>query len=181
MRGSGKSLSQQAETSEEELARRHRAATNFIYGALTLTLLLVVLSLTGALPEAAGYDPTLDISLRVAIVFFGLGAVALRRARFSAPRLQAVAGLRGASGLLETLQKTTVLVALIAVGIALMGFALTYIRSGLDETPAMIWIGLIAAAVLLYAYPRRAAWRRVLSLTEQAPSASSPPAKGTVA
>ena len=160
-----------------------------IYGVLTFVLLLTAISLSNILPTADAYDPTIDIALRIAVVFLGLGAVALRRARFSPVRLQAIATLRGASGLLETLQKTTVLVALIAAGIALLGLVLTYVQRGQAEDmrgemfgmPAMVWIGLIAVAVLLYAYPRRAAWRRVLQLAEQNDLPDAPPAKGTVA
>lgn len=175
-------MSEKLESVDEELARRHRSATSVIYGVLALILVLVALSLAGVLRGAAvTYDPTLDLALRIAIVFFGLGAVALRRAKFSAVRLQAIAALRGASGLLETLQKTTGLVALIGGAIALMGAALTLLRGDMDRTPAMVWIGLIAAAVLLYAYPRRAAWRRVVQTARPDGAEGTPSAKGTLA
>ena len=172
-------MSQQLESVEEELARRHRAAVKMIYGVLTLVLVLVAISLSGKLPGVGDYDPTIDLTLRVIIIFFGLGAVALRRARFAAPRLQAIAALRGPSGLLETLHQTTAHVSLIAAAIALLGFALTIVRQG-EQISSMIWIGLIAGAVLLYAYPRRTAWRRVVQLTRQDDAAGQPPATGTL-
>jgi hypothetical protein len=148
---------------------------------LALTLLLGALAFLGYIPAVGDYDPTVDVALRVAVVFFGLGAVALRRARFSPTRLQAVAGLRGASGLLATLEKTTVQVSLLAAAIALMGYALTVVWRNADGPPAMAWIGLIAVAVLLYALPRRAAWRKVLQLAERGDLAEEQAAKGTTA
>jgi hypothetical protein len=164
-----------------ELERRHRAAVLTIYAMLALTVLLAALSLAGVLSEAAGFDPLIDGALRIAVVFFGLGAVAVRRAMFSGTRLQAIASLRGPSGLLAHLQKTTMIVAALGGAIALMGFVLTLIRDAADETPAMLWIGLIAVAVLLYAFPRRTAWRRVLELARKGEVADESSAKGTLA
>lgn len=166
---------------EDELNRRHRAAVLTIYAMLALTVLLAALTLAGVLSDAAGYDPLIDGALRIAVVFFGLGAVAVRRAMFSATRLQAVASLRGPSALLAHLQKTTMIVAALGGAIAVMGFVLTIIRDAAGETPAMLWIGLIAVAVLLYAFPRRAAWRRVLELARKGEVADESSAKGTLA
>ena len=174
-------MSRNAEGIEGELARRHRRALWAIIWVLVLTLVLGALAFLGLIPRVGDYDPTIDIALRVAVVFAGLGAVALRRARFSPTRLQAVVGLRGASGLLATLEKTTVQVSLLAAAIALMGYALTVVWRGAEGPPAMAWIGLIAVAVLLYAYPRRAAWRRVLQLAERGDLAGEQAMKGTAA
>lgn len=172
-----------AETTErihDELARRHRAAALTVYAMLGLTLLLVALAFTPVLGKASrAVDPFLEGALRIAIVLFGFGAVALRRTRFAPARLQDIASLRGASGLLATLQKTTMLVALLGGAIAVMGFAIALHSS--DEMD-MAWIGVIAVAVLLYAYPRRSAWQRVVDATgatDVAAQASS--AKGTIA
>jgi hypothetical protein len=175
-------LSQQVDDFDAELTRRHRAASLAIYGVFALTLLLVALSFSDYFSGRLGFDPVLDGALRIAVVVFGLGAIALRRARFAAPRLQAVAALRGASGLIESLQKTTVLVALIAAAIALMGFALTLVRGDEGRYPPMVWIGLITFAVLAYAFPRRSAWRSVVRASA-ADGASGTPrgAKGTAA
>lgn len=174
-------MSQKADNFDDELARRHRAAALAIYVVFALVVLLAALSFTDFVSDLGSFDPVADGALRIAVVFFGLGAVALRRARFSATRLQALASLRGTSALIQSLQKTTVMVALIGGAIALMGFALTVIRGDADETPAMIWIGLIAVAVLLYAYPRRGAWRRVVQATRQNGAGVESSAKGTPA
>ena len=166
---------------ESELSRRHRRSLTAIICVLALTLLLGALAFFGLIPAIGDYDQIIAFTLRIIIVFFGLGAVALRRARFSPTRLQAVASLRGASGLLATLEKTTILLVVLAGAIALMGYALTIVERNLPGPPAMAWIGLIAVAVLLYAYPRRAAWRRVVRLAEQGELGDEQSAKGSAA
>ncbi len=121
-----------------------------------------MLALTNVLANAIPFNPTTANSLRFAIVFLGVGAVVFRRTRFSAMRLRDIGGLRGPSGLLSTLQKTTVEVAFIGAAVALMGFAIS-VATGIGTE--MIFAGAVAVAVLLYAYPSRAAWRRVVEAT----------------
>ena len=169
------------ETTRDELERRHRAAALFTYAMLALTVILMALAYAGLLiPETGRAEPVLDMTLRIAIVFFGVGAVVYRRTMFNATRLEDIASLRGPSGLLETLHRTTVLVALIGGGIAVMGFVINVLQGRVEgELPQAVWIGLIAIAVLLYAYPRKAAWRRVLEMTGPGRAAVAPPSKGT--
>lgn len=175
-------MAQTNESTPDELDRRHRLAALFTYAMLALTLLLMALAYAGVLiPETARAEPVLDMTLRIAIVFFGVGAVVLRRTMFNAARLQDIASLRGTTGLLDTLQKTTMLVALIGGTIAVMGFALSFIWGEREYryAPEAVKIGLIALAVLLYAYPRRSAWERVVQLTRPGATTPASPAKGT--
>jgi hypothetical protein len=59
-----------------------------------------------------------------------------------------------------------------------MGFVITMLtRNEYD----MLYTGLAAAAVLLYCYPRRAAWQRVLQISQQAGEIQGSSAKGTIA
>jgi hypothetical protein len=146
-----------------------------------LTALLVVLAYTGVLPRLPNglYNPFVYGALWIAILFCGLGAIAVRRARFAAVRLEAIAALRGTRGLLATLQRTTTLVALLGGAIALLGYALTLLTY---DTTNMRNAAVIAVAVLFYSYPRRAAWQRVIAATQQPGGlTSAPPAKGTTA
>lgn len=170
-----------AEMNENELTRRHGAARAVVQGLVTLTLLLLALAYAGVsfpLPQAL-LDPNLYRALWIIILFLGLGAIFLRRTRFNALRLQAVADLRGTRGLLATLQKTTVLVAVIGGAISLLGFVLA-VRSGFASD--MLKAGVVALAVLFYAYPRREAWRRVVEATQRPGGLQdASPAKGTTA
>jgi len=179
---------------EDELARRHRAAVRVVGGVFALASLLLLVAAVRwataaprtfsdlaaetvgrAAPEASP-DPTLLIALWLGVIFLALGAIYFRRAKFSPLRLQAVAGLRGRAGLLHTLQKTTVLVTLIGAVIAVIGFA-SSLMTGLLGDMLRAW--LIASVVLAYAYPRRAAWRRVVEAADDAGADRA--AKGTFA
>ncbi|MDT5295043.1 MAG: hypothetical protein QOJ76_1923 [Acidobacteriota bacterium] len=157
-------MSQTVESTQGELERKHAAAVRVVYGVLLLTLLLVAFALSGVFDGALRFDPTIANSLRIVIVLLGVGAVVFRRTKFSSMRLQDIAALRGTSGLLDTLQQTTVYVALIGGVIAVLGFVIsTMTGAGTD----MVYLGVIAAAVLLYCYPRRAAWQAVVRATAQ--------------
>lgn len=146
-------------TPRGELEGRHAAAARVVTAVAVFTLLLMVLALTGVLAGAIRFNPATANSLRFVIVFLGVGAIVFRRTRFSAMRLRDIGALRGPSGLLATLQSTTVIVALIGALIALLGFVISVMtESGTD----MLYLGVIAIAVLIYCYPRRAAWRAVV-------------------
>lgn len=146
------------ESTQDEFSRRYAAAVRVVGAVFLLTLFLVALACAGVLVGTRNFNPTLAASLRIAIVFLGVGAVVFRRTRFSSMRLQDIAALRGESGLLETLQNTTVAVALIGGAIAVLGFVITTMTVWTD----MLWLGGIAAVVILYAYPRRSAWASVV-------------------
>ncbi len=170
-----------AEIVEGELERRHRSAVLSIAAMCALTALLVLLAYTDVRPPlpASLHNPTVQGALWFSILFFGLGAIALRRARFSAMRLQTITDLRGISGLLATLQRTTRLVAWCGGAIALAGYLLTTLQGDIGY---MLKAAVVAVAVLLYCYPRRSAWQRVAAAT-QTPGGltAAPPAKGTPA
>ena len=74
-------------------------------------------------------------------------------------RLEDIASLRGASGLMITLQKTTLLVAMIGVAVALIGFASTLMTGAPLYT---YQAGVVAAAILLYGYPVRSSWEQAV-------------------
>ena len=114
-------------------------------------------------------NPVLDAAVRITILIFGLGAIALRRTKFTAMRLQDIAGLKGTSGLLITLQRTTIQVALLGTVIAVVGFVATL----LTGNPFYSYGGgVVAVAVLLYSYPTRRQWQRTLQRFAPEPNAS---------
>lgn len=166
------------DNAQDELARRHGAAVRVVSAVFTLTLALAALALV-LTPRLASrvYDPVTARALLIVILFIALGSMVFRRTKFSAMRLRDIAALRGAPGLLDTLQRTTVYVALAGGVIALLGFAFT-VMSG-DRTNA-VYPAVIAVAVLAYCYPRRAAWRGVLDALA-APDEDVGGAKGTIA
>lgn len=163
-------------TPQGELERRHAAAARVVLAVLVFTALLMGLALAGVFAEAIRFNPVTANALRFVIIFLGVGAIVFRRTRFSPMRLQDIGALRGPSGLLRTLETTTVTVALIGGLIALLGFVITMMTGfGTD----MLYLGVIAVAVLLYCYPRRAAWRTVVAAAERGEGDPVRAAKGT--
>jgi hypothetical protein len=178
VRGEEAALAQTVESTRGELERRHSAAANIVKLVGAFTVLLILVALSGILDGAVGFNPTTANTLRFVIVFLGVGAIVFRRTRFATLRLQDIAALRGASGLLETLQKTTVIVALIAALIAALGLLISVMTgAGTD----MLYLGVIAAAVLIYAYPRRTAWSAVVRALADGDADPVEAAKGTIA
>jgi hypothetical protein len=104
-------------------------------------------------------NPPLDIAVRILILILGLGAVVWRRTKFQPMRLQDIAGLAGVTGLLKTLEKTTVQIALLGAAIALTGFICTLITGNQRYS---YWAGAIAVIVFVYCYPTKSAWLRAL-------------------
>ncbi|HYH85010.1 MAG TPA: hypothetical protein VEX60_05965 [Pyrinomonadaceae bacterium] len=172
-------MSQTAESMQDELARRYNAAVRVVIAVFVLTALLFVLAITGALDGALSFNPLLANSLRLSVIFLGIGALVFRRTRFSAMRLRDIGALRGASGLLETLQLTTIYVALAGGAVALLGFVISLMTG---DGKDMLYFSVIATAVLLYTYPRRAAWQSVVaSIEREADEAEQQSSKGSIA
>lgn len=166
----------------DELAQRHRTAVLIVVAMLVTTLVLVALAFVIAprMSTASG-ESSIENFLRVFVVLIGVGAVALRRISLAPRRLQDIATLKGTSALIATLQRTTIIVAMLGSDIAVVGFIIA-LMSG--EPFNMILLGLAAVAVILYAYPRRAAWQHIVELTQtenELTVNASKTAKGTIA
>src|SRR5215471_15408893 len=141
-----------------ELSRRHRTATVFVLSFLLLDVVLLVIAYLAADRLYRPRDPSVGMALWIAILVFGLGAFVLRRTKFAAMRLKDIAALKGVSGLLKTLQDTTVQVACIGGAIGLMGFMLVILSGDWTFTLRAVGVSII---VLIYGYPFRSAWERV--------------------
>ncbi len=166
------------ENIHDELKRRHRTAAMIVGALLALTLILIGIALLAGNSLYRPGDPTLPMALWITILVFGMGAFVLRRARFSAMRLQDIAALRGLSGLLKSLQGTTIQLAFLGGTIALLGF-IVMIRTG--NKFDMLRAGGVAVIVLLYCYPQRGAWQRLVQGIERKGLVNAEPsAKGNI-
>ena len=141
-----------------ELSHRHRTATLFIVGFLVLDVVLLALSYFAAEKLFRPNDPSIVMGLWIAILVFGLGAFVLRRTRFAAMRLKDIAALKGTSGLLKSLQDTTIQIAFIGGAISLMGFIVTILTG---DWTSMLRAAGVSVIILIYGYPFRSAWDRV--------------------
>jgi hypothetical protein len=145
---------------QADLARRHKAASVTVAGLFIATVLLSIVAFV-ARPYFVEKPPNtpLDFATRLIVLFFGLGAVVWRRNRFAPMRLQDIAGLEGVSGLVRTLEKTTIQLAVLAEAIATLGFIVTLITGNELYT---YWSCAIAAVVLVYCYPTKSSWLRTI-------------------
>ncbi len=130
---------------DAELVRRHRVAAMITRAFIVLTVAFIAVAFTGRAPTLGqgNPDPVLIAFIRITIVIMGIGAVTLRRNRFTAMRLQDIAALRGLSGLLATLQNTTIQVALLGGAISILGFLLMMLTA---DASNMVFIGIAALA-----------------------------------
>src|ERR1044072_3790485 len=144
---------------QAELTRRHKSTSTTVLSLLVAVVLLCVLAFVSRKFLTQRVNPSLDIAVRVSILIFGLGAIALRRTQFAKMRLQDIAALQGASGLIITLQRTTLRVAMIGAAVAIIGFVATLITGAPLYT---YQTGVVASAVLLYGYPVRSSWEKAV-------------------
>ena len=156
---------------QAELDRRHKAAATTVAGFLIATLLLSLVSFFGKSFFRQQDNPPLDVTLRITILVLGLGSIAWRRTKFSTMRLKDIGALQGPSGLLSTLERTTLQIALLAAAIAAIGFVATLLTGNDFYTYGA---GAVAVAVLLYCYPTKISWIRTIQLF--APKTDSTPA-----
>jgi hypothetical protein len=145
-------------TVQTELIQRHKSTATTVRSLIVGVVLLSLLAFVGK-RFLTPRNSAPDMIVNIIIVVFGLGAITLRRTRFSRMRLQDIGALEGPTGLLITLERTTLLVALIGAVIALVGFVATLANGSPFYT---YQAGVIALAVLLYCYPIQSAWQQAV-------------------
>jgi hypothetical protein len=149
-----------SEDVKAELMRRHKSTATTALSLLVAVVLLCVLAFVSQKFLTLRNSASLNMTFRISIPILGLGAIALRRTRLTKMRLQDIAAIRGASGLLASLQKTSLWMVTIGAVVAAIGFVCT-LMSG--EPWYMYTSAVVAAAVLLfYGYPIRSAWERAV-------------------
>ncbi len=155
---------------QSELARRHKAAATTVLGLLVATVLLSVVAFLAKPYFTEKPNVVLDMAVRIVILVLGLGAVVWRRTKFQTMRLQDIAGLAGVTGLVKTLEKTTIQLALLGAAIATIGFIATLMTGNERYT---YWAGAIAVIVFVYCYPTRQSWLKALYRFTEKPAGES--------
>jgi len=150
---------------QAELNRRHRAAATTIAGLVIAALLLSVVAFLGKGYFKQQSNAPLEMALKLAMLFLGLGSIVWRRTKFASMRLQDIAGLQGPLGLLSTLEKTTIQLAFFGATIAAIGFIATLITGNEVNTYQGTAISIV---VLLYSYPTKSSWSRVINYFAEA-------------
>ena len=159
---------------QAEITRRHKAAATTVLGLIVATVLLSIVAFLGK-PyfREQPADPPLHMAVQILILALGLGSIIWRRTKFAAARLQDIAGLYGVSGLVRTLEKTTLQLAILAAGIAAVGFVATLMTGSEVYTYRA---GAVAILVLIFYYPKKSAWLgTIYRYTDQTLEPQPPP------
>ena len=137
-----------------------RFAVGSVMSLLVATILLSIIAFISRPYYTQRPNTVLDMAVRLVTLFLSLGSIAWRRNKFQAMRLQDIVGLEGPSGLLRTLEKTTLQLAIMGIGITIIGFMMT-IYTGYDLYT--YWAAAISLVVLVYSYPTKSSWSRALN------------------
>ena len=148
-----------SQDAQDELTRRHKAAATTVLGLVVATILLSIVAYLGKPYFSELESRPIDWAFLILVLMLGLGAVAWRRTKFAPARLQDIAGLYGVSGLVKTFEKTTLQLAILAAGIAIIGFVATLMTGQEFYTYRA---SAIAILVLAYSYPTKSSWIRAI-------------------
>lgn len=86
-------------------------------------------------------------------------------------RLQDIVGLAGVSGLLQTLEKTTIQIALFAAAVTVIGFVSTLMTGNEWYT---YWASAISVILLIYCFPLKSSWILAVRRFTQPPPVTEP-------
>jgi hypothetical protein len=143
----------------EELERRHKAVATTVLGLLVANVLLAIVAFLGKPYFRQTDNPSLETILKVGVGLLAIAAIVWRRMRLAPMRLKDVGAIRGGSGLIRTLEKTTLQIAVLTALIAALGFIATAL-SGNEYYN--YFASAVAILLLLYFYPTKASWRRIV-------------------
>jgi hypothetical protein len=151
-------------TSQNELESRYRLAAFMMLVSIAIAAGLTTVGFLWGESWARIGSSRLPFTLWIVIMIVGLGAFVYRRFMFAGDRLRDIGILRGTSGLLRSLQSTTIQLALGGTAIALLGFCILLASGNRYD---MLRAGAVALIVLLYSFPQKSAWNRVVQAVEK--------------
>lgn len=150
----------------EPLVRAAHRTASIIVAAFAASMLMYV-AVGVALVREELAESRLPIPFYAATLFLALGSIAFRRTQLRALRLEVVAGLRGVEGLIKHLVQVTVVSAALGEAIGLLALLVSFFGGGRDH---VITLGVVGLLVVLYNFPRRAAWQKTIDyFASQAP------------
>jgi hypothetical protein len=155
-----------------EITRRHKAAATTVLGLIVATILLSIVAYLGQPYFSELESQPINWAFLFLVLMLGLGAVAWRRTKFNPARLVDIAGLYGVSGLIKTFEKTTIQIAILAAGIAVVGFVATLMTGQEFYTYRSCAVAIL---VLAYCYPTKSSWIRGVERYSTKPEEPPPP------
>jgi hypothetical protein len=161
-----------SQDAQAEIVRRHKAAATTVLGLIVATILLSIVAYFGKPYFSELESRPIDWAFLFLILILGLGAIAWRRNKFAPARLQDIASLYGVSALIRTFEKTTLQLAILAAGIAIIGFVATVMTGQEFYTYRA---SAVAVLVLAFSYPTRSSWIRAVERYTAEPEMPPPP------
>ena len=142
-----------------ELEQRHKAVATTVLGLLVANVLLAIVAYLGKPYFRQMDNPSLEAVLKVGVGLLAIGAIVWRRMRLAPMRLKDIATVGGGSGLIRTLEKTTLQIAVLTALMAALGFIATALSA--NEYYNYFASG-VAILLLLYFYPTKSSWMRTV-------------------
>jgi hypothetical protein len=143
----------------QELARRQKAVATTVAGLLIANVLLSIVAYLGQPYFRQQDSPRVEMALKIGVGLWAIGAIVWRRASLSPMRLKDIGTIEGGLGIIRTLEKTTLQLAIATALMSLMGFVATAV-SGNEYYS--YFASAIAIVLLLYFYPLKSSWNRLV-------------------
>lgn len=147
-----------------ELEKRYRTTTIVIAFQIFVVVVLIVAAWFAAQNSDNSVTSQTLTTLWVAVLFIAVGAFLARRLLFNWERLKNVTLIKGVSGLIQTLQTNSILIGVIGLIVAAMGFLIALLSGNKWE---MFRAGAIALVVFLANFPRKSVWMKIVSNLEK--------------
>jgi hypothetical protein len=143
-----------------EFEKRYRATVFIVIAQIFFTILLIAAALL-IVSKIEISDPAQNLStLWVAVVFIAIGSFVLRRLFFNWERLKNIALLKGFSGVLKSLQTSTIILGGIAELVTIIGLIITVFSGNSFD---MLRAGAVALIVFLINFPRKSVWKKIIT------------------
>jgi hypothetical protein len=140
-----------------ELDRRRKAVVTTVGGLVIANVLLAVVAYLGKPYFRQQDNLPLEMALKIGVGILAIAAIVWRRTKLSPMRLKDIGALEGGLGLIRTMEKTTLQIAVVTALMAVFGFVATAL-SGNEYYS--YWASAIAVVLLLYFFPTKSSWMR---------------------
>lgn len=150
--------------SQAELENRYRATAIVVFSQVFFVIVLIALAFFIVSKPEDSVSPQTLTSLWVGAIFVAVGAFVLRRLFFRWDRLKDIALLKGASGVLKTLQTNAIVLAALGEAVAVIGFVIAFLSG---ESFDMLRAGAVSLIVLLINFPRKSVWEKIAARVQE--------------
>lgn len=160
------------------LNQRYRSTAVIIFSQIFSVILLTVVSIfiagrvqpfgvtsgeasfsVGNLTNAnQGGTTTLTTFLWIAILALAIAAFFLRRMILAPTAIRDTATIKGASGLIQSLQTKTIFLAALGEAIAIFGFVISLASGNYSD---MVRAAIVAGIIFFINFPRKSSWQRL--------------------